>query len=174
MPMPNEVIERVNTLANQENGKWFEENLTENEEDKLYNEFNNTEAMDIGVIQFDDVGIAAEPPELAGNEVEQPVNMETGNEIEQPVNVETGDRNMLDRNDTIDENVRAIGEVNDIRNELEIDQMIEQDVHDNQGDVVFENQNLEELNLRENEEGIIPQEQEGTDVEHDMDAKYGP
>ena len=40
--------------------------------------------------------------------------------------------------------------------------------------VVFENQILEELNLRENEEGIIPQEQEGTDVEHDMDVKYGP
>ena len=117
--MPNEVIERSNILATQENDKWLDENLTDNDEEKPSDEFIENEVEDIGVIQFDDGNIAVKSLESIHNENEQ------------PADEQTGDRNELERDDIIEQNAQVTDEEIEVRNELEIDEIIEQNTQIN-------------------------------------------
>ena len=151
IPMPEEVIKRVEDMSTNENERWLDKDSTEDDEDEPIIKYDKAddveaenEAEDIGAIPLNDMNIAAELVEPVDNEFEPP-------RLDEPINEDMEDRN-----------------------ELEDDQMIMQNAQMNEIDNEVENQNLNEIDARENEPDIITDDDENIDVEHEMDAKYGP
>ena len=138
-------------MSTNENERWLDGDLADDEEDGTINMADEDDdvdaengAEDIAVIPFDDMNIAAGVAEPVDDEFEPP-------HPDVPVN----------------ENIEE-------RNELEDDQMIEQNAQMNEIENEVENQDLNEIDARENELDVIPENDANIDVEHEMDAKYGP
>jgi hypothetical protein len=144
IPMPNKIIEKVETMVSSENDIWLNEDLIEDIEDMASNEDTVTNVEDIRIIQLGSSDKFSKAVEPVDDKSEIP-------HLDIPMNDYVEDGNMLENMETI-----------------------ENDEKMNETEIMVENHEPTETEDYENKQSLIFNENENTDFERKMESRYGP